>query len=209
MFWQKQQIDFPAWVSYAKAPIQMREYIECLLLLSAAIIIIIIPYTDLPPYSFQRDSISILSLVDCNNWQSNQDRLFLFCFFLFSFKYEESNTSSLPPKWLVYTVNKWQSLDMNSGFLTPCPFFPQYPYWQYLLLWPMLNNEIIYFAFVLNSANICKQVYTSTIRKEDLSSAWSIYPYISHQIWFFLKHLLYAKTRAWLCGYKKSRKKLT
>ena len=96
MFWQKQQIDFPACVSYAKAPIQMREYIECLVLLSAAKIIIIIPYTDLPPYTFQRDSISILSLVDCNNWQSNKV-IRADCFF-FLFKDEESNTSSLPPK---------------------------------------------------------------------------------------------------------------
>lgn len=68
-FWQKQQMDFPAWVSYAKPPIQMRDYVEFLVLLSAEKTIII-PYTDLPPYTFQNDSI--LSFADCNNWQSNK-----------------------------------------------------------------------------------------------------------------------------------------
>ena len=47
----------------------MRDYVEFLVLLSAEKTIII-PFTDLPPYTFQNDSV--LSFADCNNWQSNK-----------------------------------------------------------------------------------------------------------------------------------------
>ena len=55
-------------MSYAKPPIQI-DYVEFLVLLPAEKTIIF-PHTDLPPYTFQNDSI--FSFAEYKNWQSNK-----------------------------------------------------------------------------------------------------------------------------------------